>query len=552
MRCVRPIFVIVGEALASLAASASRSARTAGHEPTAELEHGGDVHRRREGVVGGLRAVHVIVRDGPGPWTRARRRRARSHGSRSPRSRSCSSGSRSRSARPGAGTPRRASPPRPRRQPRSMSRARRSSRRPSSRFTSRARRLQHAKGMDDGRGHRVVADGEVMEAALGLRAPVVLGRHLDRAHRVGLGPRRHDVPSLLRRRARLRGLRRPRSPSRASWLHALVAVTVFVSAPSSSRRGTVFVRRLRRGGCLLRGPALRGASLGGRRLLRCNWLRGSARAAPSSVGASAHREPQCEDLARRRHVAVRAGHLPSPGTSSRAAVRLRGRGDRGARRDPPRPIVPLADVLVAVTVRPEGHLRVVEVHAAETLEAESRLDLVDHCVGELDASSSPPRSPTGAGCRRRCRGARRAGAVDHAAASSSNVRPTVPPEPAAFSSRIGHGGASGSFGSSASSSARSSAPVDPARRRPRCLRPCGSRRAARAPTRRGPVRPRGCCVRHATLFSKWCLSTCSEVDEVGRVAERDADRGVRTCGVAIARQGRPASTASASTLAGSA
>ena len=36
-------------------------------------------------------------------------------------------------------------------------------------------------------GHAVVADREVVQRALGLRAPVAVGGHLDRAHAVGLG-----------------------------------------------------------------------------------------------------------------------------------------------------------------------------------------------------------------------------------------------------------------------------------------------------------------------------------------------------------------------------
>ena len=47
--------------------------------------------------------------------------------------------------------------------------------------------LEDAEGADDRDRHRVAADREVVERALRLGAPVVLGRDLDRPHRVGLG-----------------------------------------------------------------------------------------------------------------------------------------------------------------------------------------------------------------------------------------------------------------------------------------------------------------------------------------------------------------------------
>ena len=46
--------------------------------------------------------------------------------------------------------------------------------------------LQDADGPDQGRGHPVVADGEVVEGAGRLGPPVPVGRHLDGPHAVGL------------------------------------------------------------------------------------------------------------------------------------------------------------------------------------------------------------------------------------------------------------------------------------------------------------------------------------------------------------------------------
>src|SRR5262249_43068857 len=50
----------------------------------------------------------------------------------------------------------------------------------------RGRLLEDRHPADHRLRHAVVADGEVVERALGLRAPVVLGRHLDGTHRVRL------------------------------------------------------------------------------------------------------------------------------------------------------------------------------------------------------------------------------------------------------------------------------------------------------------------------------------------------------------------------------
>ena len=47
--------------------------------------------------------------------------------------------------------------------------------------------LDHAEGAEDGAGHALAADAEVLERALGLGAPVAIGGDLDGPHRVGLG-----------------------------------------------------------------------------------------------------------------------------------------------------------------------------------------------------------------------------------------------------------------------------------------------------------------------------------------------------------------------------
>ncbi len=48
--------------------------------------------------------------------------------------------------------------------------------------------LEQAHRADHGAGHLVVAMREISQRALGLRAPIGVGRHLDRAHAVGLDP----------------------------------------------------------------------------------------------------------------------------------------------------------------------------------------------------------------------------------------------------------------------------------------------------------------------------------------------------------------------------
>ena len=56
---------------------------------------------------------------------------------------------------------------------------------PSGCLVDQRRRLLHVPvGVVDGLGHVVIADREVDQRPLGLRAPVVLGRYLDRAHRI--------------------------------------------------------------------------------------------------------------------------------------------------------------------------------------------------------------------------------------------------------------------------------------------------------------------------------------------------------------------------------
>ncbi len=51
--------------------------------------------------------------------------------------------------------------------------------------------LQDAKGLDQSHRHGLVADREVVQAALGLRPPVVLRGDLDLSHRVGLKTNGH-------------------------------------------------------------------------------------------------------------------------------------------------------------------------------------------------------------------------------------------------------------------------------------------------------------------------------------------------------------------------
>src|SRR5262245_32597989 len=59
----------------------------------------------------------------------------------------------------------------------------------------RARLLEDPEGVDHLAGEALAPDAKVLERALGLRAPVPVGRHLDAAHRVLLDPRRrHGIP----------------------------------------------------------------------------------------------------------------------------------------------------------------------------------------------------------------------------------------------------------------------------------------------------------------------------------------------------------------------
>ena len=95
-----------------------------------------------------------------------------------------------------------------RRRARSAS-ARRGSSTPSSRLTRAAARLTMPSARTSGRRHGLAADPEVLQAALGLRAPVAVGRHLDRAEGVGL-----DADSPLAGHGRTSWLR-PRRPSSA-------------------------------------------------------------------------------------------------------------------------------------------------------------------------------------------------------------------------------------------------------------------------------------------------------------------------------------------------
>ncbi len=47
--------------------------------------------------------------------------------------------------------------------------------------------FQQAKGVDQRQRHGLAADAEILQAALRLRAPVMVGRHIDRPERVGFG-----------------------------------------------------------------------------------------------------------------------------------------------------------------------------------------------------------------------------------------------------------------------------------------------------------------------------------------------------------------------------
>ena len=68
-----------------------------------------------------------------------------------------------------------------------MASARRGSRSPRSRFTSADGLLDEGEGVHERQRHALVADAEVLDRALGLRAPESVGGHGDRAERVGLG-----------------------------------------------------------------------------------------------------------------------------------------------------------------------------------------------------------------------------------------------------------------------------------------------------------------------------------------------------------------------------
>ena len=62
------------------------------------------------------------------------------------------------------------------------------------RVDARGGELEDPEGADDPVGHHVAPDREVVERALGLRGPVVVGRYVDLAHRVRLGPGRGAAP----------------------------------------------------------------------------------------------------------------------------------------------------------------------------------------------------------------------------------------------------------------------------------------------------------------------------------------------------------------------
>ena len=93
-------------------------------------------------------------------------------------------------------------------------------REPPGRGVDQGRRLfDIAIGVVDALWHAVVADREMYEAALGLRSPIAVGRHLDLAHRVGLAPRFR--------------WRRCRSGRRGSWAE----LSRSLQSPSQASRG---------------------------------------------------------------------------------------------------------------------------------------------------------------------------------------------------------------------------------------------------------------------------------------------------------------------------
>ena len=69
--------------------------------------------------------------------------------------------------------------------------ARRASSEPSSRLVSAAARLTMASARDQRARHALLADAEIIARALGLRAPIAVGRHFDRAERIGFGAGLH-------------------------------------------------------------------------------------------------------------------------------------------------------------------------------------------------------------------------------------------------------------------------------------------------------------------------------------------------------------------------
>ena len=124
----------------------------------------------------------------------------------------------------------------------------------------------------------------------------------------------------------------------------------------------------------------------------------------------------------------------SPLGVSRIFIDAAKRGSRMIRRNGSAPSDAFGDELVAVAAGAERRLRVVEVEAAEPLQADRVLPPPPDAVVVAHAGRSPPNR--GGRCRRRRRPGRRTSSpiAARSAASSSNVLPSAVPVPAVVSS----------------------------------------------------------------------------------------------------------------------
>ena len=291
--------------------------------------------------------------------------------------------------------------------------------RPSSRLTRADASFEHAEGADDGGRHRLVADGEVVQAPLGLRAPVVVGRDVDRSHGVGFDPRvRHAhlffaaavffavffAVSLRRLLGDL--LLRPASslaPSRPSSPPSSPASSLAPSRPSSTPSSPA--------------PSKSSGPPSWRPSWRPSWppsLRPSWQPSspPSSTAAGAGSQPTRRRGRRRARRRAGPPRRRSPGgrrrrRGPRAAAAARGPGVADQRGEAGLADRALADVGVSVPVAAELDLGVVEVQAAQPGEPDAPVDAGEHGLGAGDRRVVRRRWPRGAGCRRRHRGARR-------------------------------------------------------------------------------------------------------------------------------------------------